>query len=326
MPPTFLGALAPDDARALRAAGVERRFRAGDTLLNQDDDPGRVLVIERGRVRVSHVAGDGRETILGYCGPGDPVGEISAIDGLPRAASVEATEAVTALAFTGSAFLNVLAARPAVALALLRFLATQAPRRRRPADRPGDAQRRRARGRPARGAVRRGRRGDAGARARPGGAGRLGRLVAGGHEPGAAAAAHAGGGRHAAPPDRGGRSGGVAAVWGVRAWWRSARPSPFRAGGLCWLRRATGVGRAPAVPGLFASSLPHLRRGTEDRVTEVRAPPRGPKGVSAITPRSAGVNALTPERLRAHRQQTATEGATNSSSPFSAERARVARS
>ena len=125
MPPTFLGALAPDDARALRAAGVERRFRAGDTLLNQDDDPGRVLVIERGRVRVSHVAGDGRETILGYCGPGDPVGEISAIDGLPRAASVEATEAVTALAFTGSAFLNVLAARPAVALALLRFLATK---------------------------------------------------------------------------------------------------------------------------------------------------------------------------------------------------------
>jgi CRP-like cAMP-binding protein len=76
MPPTFLGTLAPDDARALRAAGVERRFRAGDTLLNQDDDPGRVLVIERGRVRVSHVAGDGRETILGYSGPGDLVGEV----------------------------------------------------------------------------------------------------------------------------------------------------------------------------------------------------------------------------------------------------------
>jgi CRP-like cAMP-binding protein len=125
MPSTFLGTLAPDDARALRAAGVERRFRAGDTLLNQDDDPGRVLVIERGRVRVSHVAGDGKETILGYGGPGDPVGEVSAIDGLPRSASVEATEAVTALAFTGRAFLDVLATRPAVALALMRFLATK---------------------------------------------------------------------------------------------------------------------------------------------------------------------------------------------------------
>jgi CRP/FNR family cyclic AMP-dependent transcriptional regulator len=125
MPPTFLGTLAPDDARALRAAGVERRFRAGDTLLHQDDDPGRVLVIERGRVRVTHVAGDGRETTLGYTGPGDPVGEVSAIDGLPRAATVRATEAVTALAFTGDAFRGVLAARPAVALALMRFLATK---------------------------------------------------------------------------------------------------------------------------------------------------------------------------------------------------------
>lgn len=125
MPPTFLGALAPDDARALRAAGVERHFRAGDTLLHQDDDPGRVLIIERGRVRVTHVAGDGRETILGYTSAGDPVGEVSAIDGLPRAASVHATEAVSALAFSGDAFRGVLAVRPGVSLALMRFLASK---------------------------------------------------------------------------------------------------------------------------------------------------------------------------------------------------------
>jgi CRP/FNR family cyclic AMP-dependent transcriptional regulator len=125
MPTTFLGALAPDDVHALRAAGVERRFRAGDTLLHQDDDPGRVLIIECGRVRVTHVAGDGRETTLGYSGAGDPVGEVSAIDGLPRAASVHATEAVSALAFSGDAFRRVLAARPEVSLALMRFLASK---------------------------------------------------------------------------------------------------------------------------------------------------------------------------------------------------------
>jgi CRP-like cAMP-binding protein len=125
MLPTFLGALAPDDAHALRAAGVERHFRAGDTLLHQDDDPGRVLIIERGRVRVTHVAGDGRETTLGYSGAGDPVGEVSAIDGLPRAASVHATEAVSALAFSGDAFRQVLAARPGVSLAVMRFLASK---------------------------------------------------------------------------------------------------------------------------------------------------------------------------------------------------------
>jgi CRP/FNR family cyclic AMP-dependent transcriptional regulator len=125
MLPTFLGTLTPEDARALRTAGVERHFRAGDTLLHQDDDPGRVLIVERGRVRVTHVAGDGRETTLGYSGAGDPVGEVSAIDGLPRAASVHATEAVTALAFSGDAFRRVLAARPGVSLAVMRFLASK---------------------------------------------------------------------------------------------------------------------------------------------------------------------------------------------------------
>jgi CRP/FNR family cyclic AMP-dependent transcriptional regulator len=125
MPPTFFGTLAPDDAGALRAAGVERHFRAGATLLHQDDDPGRVLVVECGRVRISHVAPDGRETVLGYGGPGDPVGEVSAIDGRPRSATVHATEEVTALAFTGEDFRRVLAARPGVSLALMRFLAAK---------------------------------------------------------------------------------------------------------------------------------------------------------------------------------------------------------
>jgi CRP-like cAMP-binding protein len=81
LPASFLAALDPDDLEALRARAAVRSFRCGDTLLHQDDDPGRVLVVERGRVKVSHLAADGRETIFGYREAGDLVGEFSALDG-----------------------------------------------------------------------------------------------------------------------------------------------------------------------------------------------------------------------------------------------------
>lgn len=121
-PASFLGALAPDDVAALQAAGMTRRYRSGDTILHQHDDPGRVLVLERGRVRVSHFDADGRETILGFRQEGDLVGELSAIDGNTRSATVQATSPVEVLALTGEAFRGLLATRPAIAFGLMRYL------------------------------------------------------------------------------------------------------------------------------------------------------------------------------------------------------------
>jgi CRP/FNR family cyclic AMP-dependent transcriptional regulator len=119
---SFLAALAPDDEEALRDVAVARRFRRGDTLLHEHEEPGRVLVILRGRVKASHFHADGREIILGFRGAGDLIGELAALDGRPRAATVQATEPVEALSLPGSGFVDLLTARPGVALTFMRYL------------------------------------------------------------------------------------------------------------------------------------------------------------------------------------------------------------
>jgi CRP/FNR family transcriptional regulator, cyclic AMP receptor protein len=58
-------------------------------------------------------------------GPGDLLGEMSAIDGEPRSATVTTLEPVEALLVPGSAFAAFLERQPRVALALLRMMAAR---------------------------------------------------------------------------------------------------------------------------------------------------------------------------------------------------------
>jgi CRP-like cAMP-binding protein len=81
-----------------------------------------VLVLLDGRVKITAPTVDGHEAVLGFRGPGDLVGELGAVDGRPRGASVSALEPVTALACAGTDFRALLKSQPAVGAALLRVV------------------------------------------------------------------------------------------------------------------------------------------------------------------------------------------------------------
>jgi CRP-like cAMP-binding protein len=127
----FLGAVGPEQVRQLHERGVRRRFRKGQALFHQGGSSDRVVILLGGRVKVSTVTEEGREVVLAFRGPGDMLGELSAIDGEPRSATVEAIEPVEALAVAASDFRSFLTANPEVALLLLQMLS----RRLRDADR-----------------------------------------------------------------------------------------------------------------------------------------------------------------------------------------------
>jgi CRP-like cAMP-binding protein len=91
----------------------------------------RVALLVSGRVKVSAIAEDGEEYVLAFRGRGDLIGELSALDGEPRSATVTAIEAVEALVIDAGAFRDFLSENPAVALELLAVLS----RRLRDADR-----------------------------------------------------------------------------------------------------------------------------------------------------------------------------------------------
>jgi CRP/FNR family transcriptional regulator, cyclic AMP receptor protein len=78
----------PSPLRAtLRAHGVLRRYPRGAALFSEGDVGERVFLLERGWVLIASAAADGSEVVLGLRGPGEILGELSALDGRPRSGS-----------------------------------------------------------------------------------------------------------------------------------------------------------------------------------------------------------------------------------------------
>ncbi|MDA0179513.1 Crp/Fnr family transcriptional regulator [Solirubrobacter phytolaccae] len=118
----FWAGLEPAAREALRKRGQSCTYARGRELLHEGQVPDRVLLLRSGLVKVSRVVLGGREVVLAYRGPGELVGEQSALDGEPRSATVAAVEAVDAFVFTHSAFRGFLREHPEAALVLLALM------------------------------------------------------------------------------------------------------------------------------------------------------------------------------------------------------------
>lgn len=111
-------------AGALREEGRRVQFRRGQALFTEGDLAERVFVIERGWVMISSIAPGGREIVLGIRGPGDVIGDLSALDGAPRSATALAVGDVETTVAPASALTRALADSP-TAMELLRILAAR---------------------------------------------------------------------------------------------------------------------------------------------------------------------------------------------------------
>jgi CRP/FNR family cyclic AMP-dependent transcriptional regulator len=119
---SFWEALAPPDAAALEANGVRRSFARGHAIFHAGQVADRVLVLRTGRVKVIAPSPSGREIVLAFHVPGELVGELAALDGGVRSASMIALEPVDVLALAPEDFRAFLDAHPTAALALVRTL------------------------------------------------------------------------------------------------------------------------------------------------------------------------------------------------------------
>jgi CRP/FNR family transcriptional regulator, cyclic AMP receptor protein len=118
----FLDALSEEEAAYLRARGAKRRFPRGDALFREQEPSDRVMLLLAGRVKIASVAVDGRESVLAFRGPGEVLGELSAIDGKPRSAGVTAVDPVVALVIPTRAFRAFLERSPRASLWILERL------------------------------------------------------------------------------------------------------------------------------------------------------------------------------------------------------------
>jgi CRP-like cAMP-binding protein len=121
----LLAYLADSDREYLLSRGVRRRFRTNDLVLMEGDPSDHVHVLVSGWVRVSAMFEDGREVLFGLRGPGEVLGDIAAVTGWPRTASVRAIEPCLVRQLTRAQFLAVLRARPEIALATIKTVAVR---------------------------------------------------------------------------------------------------------------------------------------------------------------------------------------------------------
>src|SRR4029450_3720920 len=84
----FEAALDEAATRALRERGQPRSYARGRTVFHRGQGPDRVLLLRTGVVKVRLVTAGGREVVLAFRGPGELVGEQSALDGSPRSATI----------------------------------------------------------------------------------------------------------------------------------------------------------------------------------------------------------------------------------------------
>ncbi|GAA2159382.1 Crp/Fnr family transcriptional regulator [Actinomadura napierensis] len=121
-PGSFLAELTPAERGDLESRGRVRDFARGDTLFVEGDRSSWVAVLLRGRVKAFSYREHGGEALLAVRGPGALLGEVAAIDGLPRSATVSALEPAQALAVTADEFMAFLQAHGRVSIIIMRML------------------------------------------------------------------------------------------------------------------------------------------------------------------------------------------------------------
>lgn len=101
----FWEALTDDERAALSRAGRIRTFRpGGEALTFEGDASAHMLVILDGWAKVVSPTDSGKEVVLAVRGPGDMVGEISAMFDRPRTATVQALVPLRALSVPAARF------------------------------------------------------------------------------------------------------------------------------------------------------------------------------------------------------------------------------
>ncbi|MGH3852122.1 MAG: Crp/Fnr family transcriptional regulator [Pseudonocardiaceae bacterium] len=119
VPESFLARLRPADRAFLLDGCAPRGFPANAVLFHHGDPSDFAIFLVSGWVKVSTDSRNGHEALLAIRGPGDVLGELAAIDGRPRSATVRTLTPARAAVLPADRFVSRLRQRPEIAIALL---------------------------------------------------------------------------------------------------------------------------------------------------------------------------------------------------------------
>jgi CRP/FNR family transcriptional regulator len=114
--------LAPDDLQRVASVAVPRSFEPGQVVFREGDDSDTCYVVCEGHARALRTHSDGRTITLATFGAGEVFGELAMFDDEKRSATVEAIDAVEAIAILGPDMRRVLREHPEISAKLVTTL------------------------------------------------------------------------------------------------------------------------------------------------------------------------------------------------------------
>jgi CRP/FNR family transcriptional regulator, cyclic AMP receptor protein len=119
----FLAVLGPRERMLLDGIATERTVLRGRTVFDQARTASTLAVVLEGRVKVTFTTPAGDERLLALRGPGELLGEVSALVDRPRTATVVALDLVRLAVLPADAFQELCRTEPAFGHAVIRTLA-----------------------------------------------------------------------------------------------------------------------------------------------------------------------------------------------------------
>ncbi len=124
-PSSLFGGLAPAGRDQMLALGARVWYEADRVLIRESEQTSYVLILLDGVVKVTGRTYDGRDALLTVRMGGDLVGELAAVDGQPRSATVTTCGPVAARVVTRGDFLDCLRRNPGIAHAFEASIVTK---------------------------------------------------------------------------------------------------------------------------------------------------------------------------------------------------------
>ena len=121
----LFSAMKPGELDEILKFASERRVRRGQTVFQRGDNASSMMVVLRGRIRISTVSAEGKEVTLNVISPGEITGEMALLDGEPRSADGSAVEDTLLLVIERRHFLPFVRQNEDLFLRLLAVLCTR---------------------------------------------------------------------------------------------------------------------------------------------------------------------------------------------------------
>lgn len=119
---TFLGRLPDAVIDVLLRKGQIKSFPKGTVIYRRGDAGDSLMMVVKGRIKLTNTTSHGKEIVLYYVGPGDILGEIAALDGKERAVDTVAMEDSELFVVYTRDMLPALIAHPEAMLEVVRAL------------------------------------------------------------------------------------------------------------------------------------------------------------------------------------------------------------